>query len=87
MQVCSNLSWGIIPEQHSTSVCTATPYKGNICKDQLSFWQSCVLPGKTNSSVIHICNWSSETEREAKAQNFRNKIGNYSYKRCKNNIS
>ena len=37
------------------------------------------MPGKTNNSIIHICNWSSETDREAKAKDFRNKIGNYTY--------
>ena len=67
MQACSNISWGTIPQrQHAAAIA----YKGNICKYQLSLWQSCV-----SDKIINICNQSSETETEAKAKHFRAKIG------------
>ena len=72
MQTCSNISWGIIPQRHNDTLYTATLYKGNVCKAQLSRWQKCVL---NSSTVIHICNQSSETERETEAKDFKEKIG------------
>ena len=48
---CSSFTWGVVPPDESDGGCSAEPYIGGPCKQQLLEWQECVL-GRLDFSLV-----------------------------------
>ena len=48
---CSAFSWGVFPPEVTDGGCSAEPYAGSVCRQQLLEWQECLV-GKLDIALV-----------------------------------
>ena len=67
---CSLISWGTAyPEMHSGN-CSAEPYTGSVCRQQLLAWQDCAVGGVEEVLLDGSLMEQSQAERERDTAQF-----------------
>ena len=61
---CSLVSWGTAYPEKSTGNCSAEPYTGNVCRQQLLAWQECAVGVVEEVLLDGRLMEQSEAERE-----------------------